>query len=181
MNRPGHKKNELLWKQYLEGDREAFGKLYMIYHNDLMAYCLGRLKDFQLAENAASETLIKLMDYKRPHEIDNFEKWLFVVARNSCNTLWSTQTRHKAILKENPELFKKRQEPEVELKISLENLKAVMKESLNETEFNIWQLHYEGYYNEEIAEKLKMNPKSVANQKSEVRKKLRIAIKKFQS
>ncbi len=175
---PGQDRKKVLWNRYISGDREAFGELYMYYHNDLTAYCLGRLKDFQLAENAASETLIKLLEHEQPAKIESFENWLFVVARNICNTIYTTANRRRQIIEDNPSLTQSDKVPEVEHNINMDGSKQLMKKVLNESEYRIWQLHQAGYHNDEIASKLSMHPKSVANQKSEARKKLKGAFSK---
>ncbi len=78
-------RDQALWEKYVQGDRNAFGRLYSRYHRSLTAYCVGRLKDKVLAENAASDTLTKLLHHADPASIDNFESWLFTVAKNECS------------------------------------------------------------------------------------------------
>ncbi len=116
---------QTLWEKYVAGDREAFGMLYSRYHKSLTAYCIGRLKDKELAENAASDTLIKLLHHANPETIDNFESWLFTVAKNECNTYWSTQERRKELLKENYEP-ETQHRPEVDDRLSSENVDQVI-------------------------------------------------------
>lgn len=171
---------QTLWEKYVQGDRDAFGELYSRYHKSLTAYCIGRLKDLELAENAASDTLLKLLHHPDPGSIDNFESWLFTVARNECNTLWSSQERRKALLKENYEIELERR-PEVEDRLSSENVDQLIRNNLDETDYRIWQLYHEGYDNDEVASIMKMNEKTVANRKSAARMKLKSILKKHSS
>lgn len=161
-----------LWERYVLGDKAAFGELYSHYHNSLTAYCWGRLKNRELAENAASETLVRLLQHPRPAEIENFENWLFTVAKNECNTVWSTAERRKKLLEENY-LTPQEQMPEIDEAISIENIDAIIRKSLDETEFTIWQLYQQGYDNLEIAEMTGIHEKTVANRKSAARGKLK--------
>jgi RNA polymerase sigma factor (sigma-70 family) len=166
------------WEKFVGGDRDAFGVLYSRYHRSLTAYCIGRLKDRELAENAASDTLLKLLHHSNPGSIDNFESWLFTVAKNECNTYWSTLERRKELLKNNYEMELERR-PEAEDSISSENLDQVIRANLDETDYRIWQLYREGYNNDEVASMMSLNEKTVANRKSAARMKLRSVLKKY--
>ena len=169
-----------LWERYVRGDKSAFGELYTYYHKSLTAFCMGRLKTIELAENAASETLIKLLQYERPSEIENFESWLFTVAKNECNTNWSTTERRKKILEDNYETINS-YNPEAEEKLAIESIDRIIKENLDDIDYKIWQLYQQGYDNHEIAEMTGLNEKTTANRKSAARNKLKLALKDFNS
>lgn len=169
-----------LWERYVRGDRAAFGELYTYYQKSLTAFCMGRLRTIELAENAASETLIKLLQYERPSEIENFESWLFTVAKNECNTVWSTTERRKKILEDNYEIVNSHR-PEAEEKLAIENIDRIIKENLDDTDYKIWQWYQQGYDNHEVAEMAGLNEKTVANRKSAARNKLKLALKDFNS
>ncbi len=169
---------QTLWEKYVNGDREAFGVLYSKYHKSLTAYCIGRLKDRELAENAASDTLMKLLNHPSPGSIDNFESWLFTVAKNECNTYWSTLERRKELLKNNYEAGSESR-PEVEDRFYSENADQLIKDNLDETDYRIWKLYHEGYDNDEVASMMNLNEKTVANRKSAARMKLKSLLKKF--
>ncbi len=169
-----------LWERYVRGDKSAFGELYTYYHKSLTAFCMGRLKTIELAENAASETLIKLLQYERPSEIENFESWLFTVAKNECNTIWSTTERRKKILEDNYEIVNSHN-PEAEEKLAIESIDRIIKDNLDDTDYKIWQLYQQGFDNHEIAEITGLNEKTTANRKSAARNKLKLALKDFNS
>jgi RNA polymerase sigma factor (sigma-70 family) len=173
-----HKKadKKTLWERYVLGDKAAFGELYTHYHKSLTAFCMGRLRTIELAENAASETLIKLLQYPRPGEIENFESWLFTVAKNECNTVWATAERRRKLMEANYEKSE-HQLAEVDVKYSAENIDEIIRQTLDETDFKIWQLYQQGYDNNEIAEMTNMNEKTVANRKSEARSRLKVVLR----
>ena len=170
--------DQALWEKYVQGDRDAFGELYSRYHKSLTAYCMGRLREKELAENAASDTLMKLLHHANPESIDNFESWLFTVAKNECNTYWSALERRKELLKENYEVEVEHR-PEVEDRFSSENMDELIRTNLDETDYRIWQLYHEGYDNDEVATMMNMNEKTVANRKSAARMKLKSVLKKY--
>jgi RNA polymerase sigma factor (sigma-70 family) len=167
-----------LWERYVQGDRAAFGELYAYYHKSLTAFCWGRLKNRELAENAASETLVRLLQHKAPGEIENFEHWLFTVAKNECHTVWSTAERRKKLLDANYMVMHEHS-PEIDEVHSIENIDSIIKQNLDETDFNIWQLHQQGYDNGEIAEITGMQEKTIANRKSVARNKLKNVLQDF--
>jgi len=169
---------QTLWEKYVRGDREAFGVLYSKYHKALTAYCIGRLKDRVLAENAASDTLLKLLHHSSPGSIDNFESWLFTVAKNECNTYLSTEERRKELLKKNYE-EEAEHRPEVDDRFSSENMDEIIKKSLDDVDYRIWQLYREGYDNDEVARMMSLNEKTVANRKSAARMKLKGIFEKY--
>lgn len=169
-----------LWERYVRGDRSAFGELYTYYHKSLTAFCLGRLKNLELAENAASETLIKLLQHDRPSEIENFENWLFTVAKNECNTIWSTAERRMKLLEKNYET-PNLQLAEVETRFSSEDLNQFIQQNLDATDYKIWQLTQQGYDSKEVSEITGIHEKTVANRKSAARTKLKTALKKYYS
>jgi RNA polymerase sigma-70 factor (ECF subfamily) len=169
-----------LWEKYIRGDREAFGILYSRYHKSLTAYCIGRLKDKELAENAASDTLLKLLHHPNPASIDNFESWLFTVAKNECNTYWSAQERRKELLKENYE-FETEHRPEADDNFSSETVDQIIRNNLDDTDYRIWKLYHEGYDNDEVAIIMNMNEKTVANRKSAARTKLKSVLRKYRA
>jgi RNA polymerase sigma factor (sigma-70 family) len=169
-----------LWERYVQGDKAAFGELYTFYHKSLTAFCLGRLKSRELAENAASETLVKLLQYPKPSEIENFESWLFTVAKNECHTQWATTERRRVLLENNYEV-KHDHKPEVEQKFSIENIDQIIRDNLEEMDYKIWQLYQQGYDNGEVAEILGLHEKTVANRKSAARSQLKLILKKYSS
>lgn len=162
----------------MQGDKTAFGELYTFYHKSLTAFCLGRLKSKELAENVASETLVKLLQYQTPGEIENFESWLFAVAKNECNTQWATIERRKRLLESNYEIMKDRN-PEVEEKFSAENIDQLIRQNLDDTDYRIWQLYQQGYDNSEVADIMGIHEKTVANRKSAARNKLKVVLQSY--
>lgn len=170
--------NESLWQRYVAGDKSVFGALYTHYHKSLTAYCVGRVGTIEQAENVASDTLIKLLQYPNPAEIENFEGWLFGVAKNECLTFLSKTERRRKLLDDNYKI-EKEQNPEAEMTFSIEGMDQLIQSTLDQIEYKIWQLHQQGYDNLEIAEMIDSSEKTVANRKSAARTKLKKAFKEL--
>ena len=69
-------------KQALSGeDKRVLYEMYVPCHNDLMLYCLGKFNDVELAKDAASETIQKLLEHPSPSDIENLRAWLLTVAK----------------------------------------------------------------------------------------------------
>lgn len=161
------------WENFKRGHRESFGFIYQYYKPLLLFFCLGKVKNQELAESLASETLIKTFVTDKPADIKNLEQWLFTVARNLCISHLRTEKRHKEILSEIYADRKIGHIPEVEESQAEEGIDKMIKQALNNDEYKLWQLHSQGFDNEEISIKVGMNPKTVANKKSVIRGRLK--------
>lgn len=170
--------NVQLWKRYLGGEKSAFGLLYQNYHQRLTFFCLGILKEESLAEDIASETLNKLLQYANPADIRNAEQWLFTVAKNACFGALQQSKRRKEI--ETDISFRTVvQENITQGGMLREDMDQVVENTLSEKERMVWKLHQMGYENEEIAGETGMSIKTVANHKANARKKLREVLRLF--
>lgn len=165
-----------LWQRFVTGDKSAFGVLYAHYHKGLTAYCVGKLGNVQHAENVASDTLIKLLQCPNPQDIENYENWIFTVAKNECLTFLSKSERRRKLIKDNY-VNVVDHSPEVEDTYSTRDIDQIISDTLNDKDYKIWMLHQQGYDNVEIAEMTGMNTKTVANRKSVARTKLKAVLK----
>ncbi len=167
-----------LWQRFVAGDKSAFGELYTHYHTGITAYCIGKIGNVELAENVASDTLIKLLQFPNPAEIENFENWIFTVAKNECLTFLSKSERRRRLLNDNYEEVTKHA-PEVESIYSVQDMDKIIRETLEDKDYKIWMLHQQGYDNSEIAEMTSINVKTIANRKSMIRVKLKAVLKEI--
>ena len=161
-------------KQALSGeDKRVLYEMYVPCHNDLMLYCLGKFNDVELAKDAASETIQKLLEHPSPSDIENLRAWLLTVAKNACLGILNKQKRRSGILESVSVFFARKQNPEAEQHLNVEDLYTQCRSLLNEQDYTIWRYSYEGYKDDEIAQMLGLTPKTVANKKSMIRKRLR--------
>lgn len=161
----------------LTNDEQKLNQVYPFCHNHLTAFCRKFIKDATLAENVASDSILKLLTYPKLSEIEDIKMWLFITARNICfNQLKK--------LKRSQELSPQHQFSQFvahtgEENVMADNVGSIIKECLDKREYNIWQLHQEGYHNREIAAMLNSTEKTIANVKTMARKKLKERLKGY--
>ena len=172
---------ERLQKAVTVDDEAQLRQLYIPCHNDLVLYCLGKFKNTELAEDAASETLRMLLEHPNPAAIPNLKAWLLTVARNACIKAITTQQRREGILAKISGWFEKAQSPEAEHKLEEENLYETFKALLNQKDYYIFISEQQGYKDDEIANQLQMSAKTVANRKSMIKKQLKDKLGHYQS
>lgn len=160
-------------------DQEKFSNYYLPCHRGLTMFCLGMLRDRALAENAASDTLVKFWNYPKIAEIKEIKSWLFVAAKNICINYLNKTARRREI--DRSLNMAKSEGAAGEQDMIAAGIDEIIRKSLNEKEYTIWQLHQEGYDNREIAAQLQSSEKTVANLKAMARKKLRERMKKYRS
>lgn len=178
----GHKPQDALrklWERYCAGDNEAMGMLYEQLHARLTLFCLGWLKDRELAENIASESFVRLLNMANKAEIASVEAWLFTVSKNLCKNHLTQQQNRRGIWEQIRDRFASSHRPEATDTLSSEDWTRRMKEWFEPNDCHLWQLHEQGYSNEEIAARLQMTEKTVANRKSMIRKSLREKIRHY--
>lgn len=161
------------WSRFVKGDIEAFGDVYEKYFPVLTLYCIGILHDEQTAESCATEALVKTMNHKNPGDINDPEKWLFIVAKNQCI---SELRKIKRFDSQEPAEFDKVVQKDDSL--SNDEIGSIITSTLTGEEQKIWQFHSDGYSNEEIAQNLNSTSKTIANKKSGIRSRLKNAFEK---
>ena len=164
---------QVLWTAKRNNQRQLFSRYYQPCHRKLTLYCMGMLKDIELAENAASDTLLKLYQQGSEIDLDNPERWLFTVAKNKCLSLLSQKKRRREIEDQLKPTMNKTAPAKGDQRLEVEDLKNKIRSILNTKEWAIWNLHQQGYDNKEMAQQLQMTEKTVANLKSIARNKLR--------
>lgn len=80
-------------------DPRAFELLFDRYWEPVFRYCLVRLHDWQLAEDAASQTFIKMHAHLLRFvgtDDSAFRCWMFAIARNTVHDVQRTTYRHRS-------------------------------------------------------------------------------------
>ena len=147
-------------------------KIFKKYSAELLMIAYSFTKDLDIARDAVSECFVKLLE----HEIvlerseDEIKAWLIVVVKNHCLDFNRTSSNRNLILSflnfdyltEN-KWYEKVEKDSVQKLINL----------LSTKEAEVFNLHLEGYTNDEIKEKLSVSYSTVKNQLYEAKKKLR--------
>jgi len=169
------------FKELLEAlvtnNNPQFGSAYIKCLEKLIPYCKGFTKDNGVAEDIASSAIMKLWAKKEEaREINNCRSWLFTVARNDCITYISKNKKHKKYLQQIASIIEK---PAIYKSIDKDFWNWFLKIKLTDREYSIFSKSLAGLSNEEIADELDSAPKTIANIKSQAKKKLQILLQEF--
>lgn len=156
-----------------EGRNQELLRLYQPCFEDLMLYCLGKCRDKEMAQDAAAETLKAFLEHPNPQAIPNLKAWLLSVAHNISIKMLDKQIRRRNILDRISPTFKRTEILDVPEQMDQERLNGAIQNFLKEKDYQIWKMEGEGYKDWEIAERLQMNPKTVANRKSMIKKQIK--------
>jgi RNA polymerase sigma-70 factor (ECF subfamily) len=77
--------DEMLMVRLMEGERDAFDRLYERYDGRIRSFVYRFVGDREIAEDLTQEVFLKL--YRNPTAFDprgRFMTWIFAVARNAC-------------------------------------------------------------------------------------------------
>jgi RNA polymerase sigma factor (sigma-70 family) len=77
------KENQLLWKSFLQGNKEALATIFLLFHDDLYRYGLKLSGNENLVEDSLQDLFLQL--WKNRHNlkpIDNLKPYLFKSFRN---------------------------------------------------------------------------------------------------
>ena len=156
-----------------EGRKQDLLRLYQPCFEDLMLYCLGKCRNMEMAKDAAAETLKALLEHPDPKTIPNLKAWLLSVAHNISIKMLDKKVRRTRILDNLAPSRKSFEEMGIPERLDIEGLEKKIRSFLPERDFQIWNWERQGFKDQEIAEKLNMNPKTVANRKSLIKKEIR--------
>lgn len=160
------------WKEFVSGHPAAFRPIYDHFFQPVFAYCLGKLKQRDQAENATADIFIRVLQYKKLEEVELPENWIFTIARNICLNHLNKGNRRLRIFEEISWQFETVQQAACGQTLDLAYVDEQIRESLKLVDYQIWLLHAEGYDNREIARRLSKNEKTVANRKVEILRKV---------
>lgn len=150
-------------------NREITG-LVEQYHPTLLAFLVGKTGDLPVSEDMAQEVWTRLLKADI-NKIENKRAYLFKMANHLLIDHYRKQaTRNKAMQDQTRNgVALNGAVPRLEQ----EELEKSIRRILTETEYQLFQLENEGYGNEEIAAKMNLQPKTVANRRSMIKQKLK--------
>ena len=150
------------------GDRLAFDEFYDLYFKSIFAFCLGKIREKEEAENAAADTFVRIYQYPDVGQIENPENWIFTVAKNICLNYLNKKNRRAKILDEISWKFDKLERQAAGQNLDVQFFDDRFKEALKPSDYQIWKLHEQGHDNKSISSQLGKNEKTVANRKVEI-------------
>lgn len=156
-----------LYEKWLDGEETAFDKIIDIYHDGLIFFVYGTLKNFADAEDVAADVFAELIVHKNRYSFGcSLKTYLFSVARNKAiDRLRKRKRFADSDISENEESVSDGKLLEEKL-ISDERAKVVREalETINKEYAQILRLTYfYGFSGDEICIIMKKNKKQTAN------------------
>lgn len=162
------KREQLLWEQFVKGDNEALGQVYSELFEPLVFVSYYLVKDNDAARDIVGDLFVSILT--KPID-ERKMKWEHV---NSVKSYLSTAVKNKSIdyLRKNKLHLVSIDSLEMELKEDYNHFYAENLKCLTAHEEAFFQLHLDGFKNEELAKRYKLSEKTVRNKLSLTRKKM---------
>ena len=158
-----------LWDRFVQGDDAALGSLYSELFEPLVFVSFYLVKDNDVARDIVGDLFVTLL----AEEVKNRKlKWLNVKA---VKTYLAAAVRNKSIDYLRKYKPQETNTTRIETEITLEEnpFYAESLNRLNEDEKALFQLHLDGFKNDEIAQNYQVTEKTVRNKLSLKRKKMK--------
>lgn len=161
------KSEKKLWDRFVQGDDVALGKLYSELFEPLVFVSFYLVKDNDVARDIVGDLFVTLLA-----EENRKSKWLNV---NAVKTYLAAAVRNKSIDYLRKYKPQEKNTTRIDTEITLEEnpFYAESLNLLNKDEKALFQLHLDGFKNEEIAENYQVSEKTVRNKLSLSRKKMK--------
>lgn len=156
--------------QFKNGDESAFTVIYNHFYNKIFSFCKHLLPAIEDARDMTAQLFILLWEKKETLDsYKNLRAFLFLNARNKCFNFLRDQKARSAIDKQIEDFTASEQRSILFSEIESELITRIREEveKLPDYYKEILQLsYYQGYNNQEIADKLQISEKTVRNAKS---------------
>ncbi|HCN54470.1 MAG TPA: RNA polymerase sigma-70 factor [Prevotella sp.] len=165
---------------FIQGDKSAFGIIFLAYHPRLLSFIEGFVKDHETARDLAQDLFFCLWrDRKKCAQVKNFKSYLFQMARHAIynyfdhslvNDKYVNQVLHAPITYDSTEeqFFATELQGMIELLIS----------RMPEQRQRIYKMSREkGIKNEDIANELHISKRTVENHLSKALSEIRHIVK----
>lgn len=130
-----------------EAGKGSINELFGRYHNRVALWCYRFTGDREGAADLAQEIFLRAyrnLDSFRGES--RFSTWLYTVARNHCTNEWKAKAARPEVSAEPMTLDRASEEAGIEEELirtaSVEQMRKLMTESLDETELQVMTLHY---------------------------------------
>lgn len=162
----------------IEGDCNAFTKLYNYYHEPCIRFATSIIKDEEEAENMFHEVFIKI--WSRREQINptlNFSSYLFTCLRNLAFDHLKKMERSQQMQEQYLQLMQYHYDNESEAEDAKMNLLKNAMATLPEKRKMILKLNVEeGKSYQEIAEMMRISKNTVKNQLVKAKQFLRVSV-----
>lgn len=166
--------------KFREGDESAFTEIYDHFYDKIFSFCKYLLPAIEDARDMTAQIFILL--WQKRETLDSYKNlraFLFLNARNKCFNFLRDRKARSAIDKELNDFTASEQTAIFISEMESELITRIREEleKLPDYYKNILKLsYYQGYNNQEIADKLQISEKTVRNAKSIALKTIRIVL-----
>ncbi len=172
-----------LFKQFIEGDKNAINELYSQYSKRLYRFAFGYLKTESDAQDIVQEVFVRLWNNRDKLKKDsNIEAYIFTIAKNTIISVFRKKISEKEFLEDLKfKVVKNSSDTEVQVDYSIlsEKVKSTI-DQLPPQRKKIYLLSKEkGLTNQKIADELNISVKTVEDHITKARKFLKGNLKDY--
>jgi RNA polymerase sigma factor (sigma-70 family) len=167
------KEEKYLWNRFVQGDNMALGELYTELFEPLVFVSFYLVKDNDVARDIVGDLFVFLLSVEvkerkaKWKEVNTVKTYLSAAVRNKSIDYLRKTKRNTAKTDDLNEKFTPEENPFFAEVLTL----------MKDEEKEVFQLHLDGYKNEEIAESKQLSEKTVRNKLSLTRKKMKTYFK----
>lgn len=176
---------EVIIFQYISGNNEVIGKIYLSYRNTLLLIAYKYTRDTDLSLDIIQDIMEKLISLpvEKRKEYFNYTEnrllaYLTIFIKNRCLDIIKKKKNREKIL-HSIRSYIMMDSTNEGFTIFMKDMLNTVTKGLQPREAEILQLHLEGYANDEIAERLNITYNTVKNNIYESKKKVKGLWKHF--
>lgn len=160
-------------EQILQGDQEAFRRLYEKYSPVAMRVAYAITRDREMAKDVLQETFVRVYRFLPSYDLSqSFRSWFYRILTNECNRMLKKQ--HRLLFVHTPnweeQMADRREDRE------LDQLYGAIQELEDKYRIPVVLKYLQGLTEKEIAEALDLNQNTVKTRLFQARQKLKKAI-----
>jgi RNA polymerase sigma factor (sigma-70 family) len=154
-----------------------FDSVFDDVYPKLHRYCLRMTADSDIAEDAAQEAFVRLLDHKVRGELPGIRAWLFKVATHILRDRGKVESNRARLLEANPVRPESRETPaeELERKERVRRVREAL-ETLDERDRTLLLMREEGFSYRELAGAIGVQASSVGTLLSRARTRFEAAM-----
>lgn len=107
-------------QELIKGSTVAFNFLYERYNAKVYWFCLRMLGDAESAKDAFQEAFVKVFEKRNDFRGQNFQAWLFTIARHTCLNIIRSRKEHEE-LEEHTQVSDSLRESDIGMKDFIES------------------------------------------------------------
>lgn len=120
--------DEVLYNNYINGDKKAFDELYKRYDNRLKFFIYGITKDYEKSEDILQDVFLYIINQKYNSGLGSFKNFLYLIAKSKSINYLKTKNNRELINEKIYEIENDKQIDLLEQIINKENKKEIIQE-----------------------------------------------------